>query len=106
MRLCGPIIVALALCVASAATSTDAASCRSKKKHDCTELPAAVNLSTVPEISREIVSAEPALQKPKTSVVEAPPITTYTGPLVGISERARVPTVGYYWSLEPDTKTQ
>ena len=43
--------------------------------------------------------------KPNTRTVEAPPITTYTGPTAGYSSMARVPTVGYYWSLEPQADT-
>lgn len=86
-----------------AAVSADAGSCRSKKNHNCFDAPATLNFSAVPDISRQIVSEEPAAQKPKTSVVEAPPITTYTGPTVGVSSMAHAPTLGYYWSLEPDS---
>jgi len=55
--------------------------------------------------SRQIVGDEPSAKKPPTSTLEAPPITTYTGPTVGINSMARAPTVGYYWSLEPQTDT-
>ena len=54
---------------------------------------------------REIVSEEPVAAKPTTRTLEAPPITTYTGPTIGVSSMARAPTVGYYWSLEPETDT-
>jgi hypothetical protein len=40
-----------------------------------------------------------------TQTLEAAPITTYTGPTVGVSTMARAPTVGYYWSLEPESDT-
>ena len=103
MRLQGSFALALIACAALAVTSADAASCRAKKNQNCFDVPAAVNFSTVPDISRQIVSEEPASEKPKTSVIEAPPITTYTGPTVGVSSMAHAPTVGYYWSLEPDT---
>jgi hypothetical protein len=101
-------LLALALMAgaASGAASADAAPCRVKKNHDCFAAPAAINFSAVSDISRQIVSAEPAVEKPKTSVLEAPPITTYTGPTVGVSSMARAPTIGYFWSLEPDTKNQ
>jgi hypothetical protein len=89
--------------VVLAATPAGAASCRVKKNENCFDPPATINFSAVSEISRRIVSEEPAAGKPKTSVVEAPPITTYTGPMVGVSSMAHAPTVGYYWSLEPDT---
>ncbi len=102
MRLWGSIAFALAICAASA-TGAGAASCRAKKNHNCFNTPAAVNFSAVPDISKQIVSAEPAAEKSKPSVVEAPPITTYTGPTVGVSSMAHAPTVGYYWSLEPES---
>jgi hypothetical protein len=106
MRLGGPIAVVLIAYFVCSATSADAASCRAKKNHNCLAAPAVVDLSKVPEISREIVHQEPAAAKPKTNGVEAPPITTYTGPLIGVSSMAHVPTVGYYWSLEPDSQKQ
>jgi hypothetical protein len=105
MRFGGSIAIAAIACFVCSAMSADAASCRAKKNHDCLTVRAVVNLSKVPEISREIVRQEPAA-KPTTNVVEAPPITTYTGPLVGVSSLAHVPTVGYYWSLEPDSQKQ
>jgi hypothetical protein len=103
MRLCGSFALAMTIAAVAAATTAEAASCRIKKNNNCFDAPATVNFSTVPQISEQIVSDEPAAEKPKTSVVEAPPITTYTGPLVGLSSMAHAPTVGYYWSLEPDT---
>ena len=108
MRRSGCCAVTLAISVVFAAASADASSCRAKRQGDgnCFNKPVSVNFSAVPDISRQIVSEEPASEKPKTSVVEAPPITTYTGPTVGVSSMAHAPTVGYYWSLEPDTKSQ
>jgi hypothetical protein len=93
----------LAICAVSITTAAEAASCRVKKNQNCFDTPATVNFSSVSDISKQIVSEEPAAEKPKTSVLEAPPITTYTGPTVGVSSMAHAPTVGYYWSLEPDT---
>jgi hypothetical protein len=101
MRISGPIAVAAIVTVA-AATTADAASCRLKKNQNCFATPATLDFTTVPEISKQIVSEEAAAPQPRTSVVEAPPITTYTGPAVGVSSMAHAPTVGYYWSLEPD----
>ena len=103
MKVWGSFGLCIAICAVSAAPAADAASCRVKKNHNCFDAPATVNFSTVPDISKQIVSEEPIAEKPKTSVVEAPPITTYTGPTVGVSSMAHAPTVGYYWSLEPDT---
>lgn len=102
MRFWGSIGFLLAMCAVSVITAAEGASCRAKKNHNCFDSPATVNFSTVPDISKQIVSEEPAAEKPKSSVVEAPPITTYTGPTVGVSSMAHAPTVGYYWSLEPD----
>jgi hypothetical protein len=101
MRSGGKIVVVLTMCIVCA-TTVEAASCRVKKNQNCFDAPGAVNFTTVPDISNQIVSEEPTPEKPKTSVLEAPPITTYTGPTVGVSSMAHAPTVGYYWSLEPD----
>lgn len=87
-------------------SAADAASCATRKSRDCFDAPAMVNFSAVPDISRQIVSAEPDAAKPKKSVVEAPPITTYTGPTVGVDSMIHAPTVGYYWSLEPEAAKQ
>jgi hypothetical protein len=88
-----------------AASRGDAASCSTKSHRNCLKLPTTVNFSSVPDITKEIVAAEPAAAKPNTRTLEAPPITTYTGPTAGYSSMARVPTVGYYWSLEPQADT-
>lgn len=91
-----------AICaVGCAAATATAASCRLKRGQTCFDPRATINFSAVPDISKEIVRQEPAAEKPKTNVLEAPPITTYTGPTVGVSSMAHAPTVGYYWSLEP-----
>ena len=98
------VLTALTLVISaiSAASLVDAASCGTKSHGKCLRLPATVNFSSVPDISKQIVSEEPAAEKPKTRTLEAPPITTYTGPMAGFSSMARAPTVGYYWSLEPE----
>ena len=61
---------------------------------------ATVNLSAVPEITDQIVSREAATQKK----AGAPRETTkepYTGPTVGVSDRARrAPMVGYRWAID------
>lgn len=103
MTFWGSIGFLSAMCAVLFITAAEGASCRAKKNHNCFDTPATVNFSAVPDISKQIVSEEPDAEKPKTSVVEAPPITTYTGPTVGVSSMAHAPTVGYYWSLEPDT---
>jgi hypothetical protein len=96
-------LVFLCVTIGAVATAAEAASCRAKKDQNCFDPSASVNFTTVPDISKEIVNAEPVAEKSKTNVLEAPPITTYTGPTVGVSSMAHAPTVGYYWSLEPDS---
>ena len=105
MKLVVLVVWTFVATVASVAGDVDAASCAAKTRHNCLNIPATVNFSSVPEISKEIVSEEPAAAKPTTRTLEAPPITTYTGPTIGVSSMARAPTVGYYWSLEPETDT-
>jgi hypothetical protein len=100
-----PAAVILAICVVSAASAAEAAPCHAKKHHKCFDAPTTLNFSSVPDISKQIVSEEPSAKKPITRTLEAPPITTYTGPTVGVSSMARAPTVGYYWSLEPQNDT-
>jgi hypothetical protein len=90
----------LGLSAALAVTAADAGPCGPKRARNCVDPSGGVSFSTVPDISRKIVSEEPAAEKPSTHTLEAPPITTYTGPTVGVSMMARAPTVGYYWSLE------
>jgi hypothetical protein len=99
------IVVTLVIGAASATNPVNAASCSTKKHANCLRLPATVNFSSVPDISKQIVSEEPVPAKPTTSTLEAPPITTYTGPTAGFSSMARAPVIGYYWSLEPQTDT-
>jgi hypothetical protein len=103
MKLWVSIALTLVLSAISAAGPVDAASCRTKSHGNCLGLPATVNFSSVPDISKQIVSEEPAAVKPNTRTLEAPPTTAYTGPMAGFSSMARVPTVGYSWSLEPET---
>ncbi len=106
MKSWGSFALALMACAVFGAASSYAASCRARNNDNCFNMPSAVNFSAVPDISRQIVSEEPVDGKPRASVVEAPPITTYTGPTVGVSSMAHAPTIGYYWSLEPDSKNQ
>jgi hypothetical protein len=96
------VILAISTCGAGVVA---AAHCHVKKDRNCFETPGTVNFSSVSEISKQIVGAEPSADKPTVHTVEAPPITTYTGPTVGVSSMAHAPTVGYHWSLEPQADT-
>lgn len=102
MKFWGSLFLFFMIGAVGAATAAGAAPCRVKKDRNCFDTSASVNFTTVPDISKQIVSEEPNVEKSKTNVLEAPPITTYTGPTVGVSSMAHAPTVGYYWSLEPD----
>ncbi|HTV44117.1 MAG TPA: hypothetical protein VMF05_02275 [Stellaceae bacterium] len=97
-------VVTVAL-VAVALAPAEAAHCAAKGSRKCLDGPAAVNLSSVPDISKQIVSEEPTAAQPVSHTLDAPPITTYTGPIVGVNSMVHAPTVGYYWSLDPDTDT-
>ncbi|MGH7047739.1 MAG: hypothetical protein ACREE2_15270 [Stellaceae bacterium] len=97
-------VVTLAL-VAVTLAPADAAPCAPKAGRKCLDGPAAINLSSVPDISQQIVSEEPDAAPPASHTLDAPPITTYTGPIVGVNSMVHAPTVGYYWSLDPETDT-
>ena len=59
-----------------------------------------VNLDLVPQISQQVVAAEPIVA-PLKEVPAAEPRPAYTGPIVGAAKNLRrAPTVGYRWSLE------
>ena len=84
------------------ATTVDAGSCARDKSHNCFDLPATINFSSVPEISKRIVGEEQVQQQPLKNPAEGSSTSTpYTGPIIGASPRpGRTPTVGYHWSLE------
>src|SRR5262249_38507999 len=83
-----------------AVTPADAGPCARDKSRDCFDIPATINSSSVPEISKKIVSEEKIQQKPLKNPDPATS-TPYTGPMIGTNPRpGRTPTVGYYWSLE------
>jgi hypothetical protein len=97
--------IATALAVAIAAvlpvTAVNAGSCAPGDTHNCFNIPATIDFSSVPEISKQIVTEEktgPQQQQPK---FEPPAAAPYTGPIFGVNPRpGRTPTVGYSWSLE------
>lgn len=103
MRIWGSTALVLAMVTVCGATVAEGASCRVKHGKTCFDPRATINFSTVPDISKDIVNQEPVAEKAKASVLQAPPITTYTGPTIGVNSMAHAPTVGYYWSLEPDS---
>ena len=67
----------------------------------CLNLPATINFSSVPEISKQIVGEAKPQQLPKNPAQTEPGTAPYTGPIIGVSPlRRRVPTVGFSWSLD------
>ena len=59
-----------------------------------------VDLTGVPGITQQIVAHEATAPAKKPGAADAAP-QPYTGPTVGVSDRARrAPMVGYHWSLD------
>jgi hypothetical protein len=63
-----------------------------------------VNLSTVPQISAEVVGGEPAAAVVKAPAYELPSSGPYEGPTAGMAKLdpgvKPAPTVGYHWNLQ------
>jgi len=93
--------LAVAIVTMSPITVVSAGPCAPGSTHNCFNIPATINFSSVPEISKQVVSEEKTGQKLKQPTLEPPPPASYTGPIFGASPRpGRVPVVGYSWSLE------
>jgi hypothetical protein len=92
---------AAAIGAMSAITSVNAGSCGPDSTPNCFNIPTTIDFSSVPEISKQIVSEEKLGQKQKQPTGEPPAPAPYTGPIFGASPRpGRTPVVGYSWSLE------
>lgn len=85
--------------LAFAPAAAAAKSCGPRLPHHCRAIPAIVNLTTVPAISRQIVDREPAGPSRQPRGTSPPSAGGYTGPTVGVTQRGRGATVGYRWSL-------
>jgi len=96
--------IAAILAIAVAATMPGAAAkgaCAPKSSYRCVDTGSPVNLDSVPDIARKIVSEEPTGAKQGNSATEPTAPASYTGPIVGVTTSGkRAPTVGYSWSLE------
>jgi hypothetical protein len=93
--------LAVAIGAMSAITSVNAGSCGPGSTPNCFNIPTTIDFSSVPEISKQIVSEEKPGQKQKQPTGEPPAAAPYTGPIFGASPRpGRTPVVGYSWSLE------
>ncbi len=95
-----PAVLVLAGMAAAAAAPSVAGSCTRHGSRGCANLPAAIDLSSVPDISNQIVSGEDTRGKPQQPAVDLPEPAPYTGPIVGVNTNVRAPTVGYYWSIQ------
>jgi len=95
------IALAVAIMAMSPITAVHAGSCAPGSTQNCFSIPATINFSSVPEISKQIVSEERTDPKQKQPIVEPLAPVPYTGPIFGASPRpGRMPIVGYSWSLE------
>jgi hypothetical protein len=88
-----------ALCFSLSAAAAGAGPCAPGKHRRCVVEDTTIDFSAVPDISKQIVAAEPAPPPIKPAVV-APPAPAYNGPTVGLAPLPRAPTIGYKWSLE------
>jgi hypothetical protein len=93
--------LAVAVSAISAITGVNAGPCTPGSTRNCFNTPAAIDFSSIPEISKQIVSEEKTGQKQKQPTSEPSAPASYTGPIFGASPRpARTPVIGYSWSLE------
>jgi len=97
--------IATALAIAITAilpiTAVNAGSCDPGSTHNCFNIPATIDFSSVSEISKQIVGEVKSGEKQSKPTFEPPAAAPYTGPIFEASPRpGRVPTVGYHWSLE------
>lgn len=100
MRAWIPTALVIAITAAIAATAVGAGSCSPKKASHCANTGAGIDLNSVPDITKQIVSEEPVTERQKKPFIEPPAQAPYTGPIVGVTSGKGTPTVGYSWSLE------
>jgi hypothetical protein len=102
MKVWVPTALVFGLSAGWVATAVDAGPCARDKSRNCFDLPATINFSSVPEISKRIVGEEQVQRQLLKNPAEGSSTSTpYTGPIIGASPRpGRTPTVGYHWSLE------
>jgi hypothetical protein len=91
---------ALAIAIAVVATSAGAGPCPQGSSRNCLSFPTALDFSSVPTISEQIVTQEHPAQVPQKFTTDPPATAPYTGPTFGRSLGTHAPTVGYQWSLE------
>src|SRR6202043_375780 len=79
--------LAVAIGAMSAITSVNAGSCGPGSTPSWFNIPTSIDFSSVPEISKQIVSEEKPGQKQKQPTGEPPVAAPYTGPIFGASPR-------------------
>ena len=94
------LLGAAILLLAATAAGAGPGPCDARRPGSC--LVPGVDLSTVPDISQQIIADESGKPTAKTPALQpADPTTPYTGPTLGITRLPRpAPTVGYHWSLD------
>ena len=95
------IAAILGIVVAAAMPGAPAkAACPAKSPYRCVDAGSPVDLNSVPDIARKIVSEEPISAKQDKPASEPAAPAPYTGPIVGVTSGKPAPTVGYSWSLQ------
>jgi hypothetical protein len=93
--------LAIAITTMSATTAIKAGPCAPGSTHNCFDIPAKIDFSSVPEISKRIATDEKTVQKQNQPTAGTPAPAPYTGPTFGANPRpGRTPLIGYSWSLE------
>jgi hypothetical protein len=95
------IAAILGIAVAAAMSGAAAkAACPAKSPYRCVDTGPPLNLNSVPDVARKIVSEEPISAKQDKPASEPAAPAPYTGPIVGVTSGKPAPTVGYSWSLQ------
>jgi hypothetical protein len=90
----------VAITAVTAAATVEAGPCWPKNSYPCANNGQSIDLSSVPDITKQIVGEESASQSQKKPANSPEAASPYTGPIVGVTSGKRAPTVGYSWSLE------
>jgi hypothetical protein len=106
VRVAFAVLISVVLAHSGAIAACPSASSNPPKNHPTkarAQTDNCVNLSAVPQISANVVAAEPR-PTPKTPSYVEPTSAPYEGPTLGMAKPdpgvRPVPTVGYHWSLE------
>jgi hypothetical protein len=92
--------LAIAIMAVTAGSAVNAGPCVQKRSYYCVDTGLAVDLNSVPDIIKKIVSEEPIAQNRNKPAIEPATSTPYSGPIVGITSGKQAPTIGYSWSLD------